>query len=254
MHDQRIESAPQFYARICGVLYLINIACGLFGEVFVRAKLLVAGDAIATAHHILASESLFRLGIAGDLVMHITDLPTTVILYFLLRPINRDLSLLAALFSTVQTAVLVANKLNLITALLLLGGSSYLSAFSNTQLQALARLSLTQHEYGFAVGLVFFGVSCLMVGYLMFRSGYFPKALGILQGLAGVCYLLNSFILILHPSFADRVAVVLLVSFLGELGTAVWLAVKGVRMTRWNDQVRERVLGSVANSTLMIKY
>jgi hypothetical protein len=236
MSERTIESSPQFYARLCGILYLVNIACGMFGEVFVRARLLVSGDAFATAHNIMASETLFRLGIAGDLVMHITDLPTTLILYFLLRPLSRDISLLAALFSMVQTAVLVANKLNLITALVLLGDSRYLGAFNAAQLQALARLSLTQHEYGFAVGLVFFGISCLMVGYLMFRSDYFPKTLGILQGLAGACYLLNSFVLILAPSFADRMSPVLFLSFVGEMTTAVWLTVKGVRMSQWNSK------------------
>ena len=240
MPGRNIEDAPQRYARICGLLYLINIACGLFGEVFVRARLLVSGDAMATAHNIMASESLFRLGIAGDLVMHITDLPTTLIFYFLLRPISRDLSLLAALFSMVQTAVLVANKLNLITALLLLGGSKYLTAFSGAQLQALARLSLSLHEYGFAVGLIFFGVSCLIVGYLMFRSAYFPRSIGMLQALAGTCYLVNSFILILLPSLADRVSAILLLSFLGELATCVWLLVRGVRLSKWEVVVQNR--------------
>ena len=240
MASRRIEDSPQRYARICGVLYLINIACGLFGEVFVRARLVVNGDAVTTAHNIMASAWLFRLGIAGDLVMHITDLPTTLIFYFLLRPINRDLSLLAALFSMVQTAALVANKLNLITVLLLLGGSTYLQAFSGAQLQALAQLSLTQHEYGFAVGLIFFGVSCLMVGYLMYRSGYFPKALGVLQALAGTCYLVNSFVLIVLPTLANRVAVILLLSFLGELATGIWLLVRGLRLSEWNEIVSKR--------------
>jgi hypothetical protein len=174
--------------------------------------------------------------------MHITDLPTTLILYFLLRPVSRDISLLAALFSMVQTAVLVANKLNLITALLLLGNTKSLGAFDAAQLQALARLSLTQHEYGFAVGLVFFGISCLMVGYLMFRSDYFPRTLGILQVLAGVCYLLNSFVLILAPSL-PIVSSVLVLSFAGELTTAVWLAVKGIRMSPWNRKQRPHVRG-----------
>jgi hypothetical protein len=245
MPDRTIEALPQRYARICGVLYLINIACGLFGEVFVRARLLVSGDAFATAHNIMASESLFRLGIAGDLVMHLTDLPTTLIFYFLLRPVNRDISLLAALFSMVQTAVLVANKVNLITALLLLSGSKYLVAFDVAQLQAQARLSLTLHEYGFAVGLIFFGVSCLMVGYLMFRSAYFPKTIGILQATAGTCYLINSFVLILLPALAGRLSAILLFCFLGELATCVWLIVKGVRMPKWNERLRLNLLEEI---------
>ena len=238
MPSQNIGSSPQFYARLCGILYLVNIACGAFGQAFVRAGMMVPGDATATAHHILAPETLFRLSIAGDLIMHITDLPTTLILYFLLRPISRDLSLLAALFSMVQTAALIANKLNLITALLFLGNANSLTAFSGAQREQLARLALIQHDSGFAIGLVFFGCSCLFVGYLMFRSEYFPKALGVLQAVAGASYLLNSFAFLLLPSIADRVSFVLLFSFVGELTTALWLVVKGVRLGVWERKVQ----------------
>ena len=164
MTIRTVKTSPQLYARLAGVLYLINIACGVFGEIFVRSHLVVAGDALATAHNIMSSEFLFRCGVAGDLIMHITDVPMAVIFYVLLKPVSKDLSLLAALFGMLQTAVLVANKLNLVTVLLLLGGSNYLTAFAPNQLQALASLSLSLHEYGFGIGLVFFGVSCLVTG------------------------------------------------------------------------------------------
>jgi hypothetical protein len=157
MTSRTVNISPQVYARIAGVLYLINIACGLFGEIFVRRHLVVAGDALTTTHRIVASEFLFRCGVVGDLIMHITDVPMTVMFYVLLRPVSKDLSLLAALFGMLQTAVLVANKLNLVTVLLLLGGSSYLKAFDPNQLQALASLSLALHEYGFGIGLIFLG-------------------------------------------------------------------------------------------------
>jgi hypothetical protein len=157
MTSRTVNISPQVYARIAGVLYLINIACGLFGEIFVRSHLVVAGDALTTAHRIVASEFLFRCGVVGDLIMHITDVPMTVIFYVLLRPVSKDLSLLAALFGMLQTVVLVANKLNLVMVLLLLGGSSYLKAFDPNQLQALASLSLALHEYGFGIGLIFLG-------------------------------------------------------------------------------------------------
>src|SRR5262249_49153308 len=109
--NRKIRLSPQLYARAAGVLYLVNIACGMFGELYVRGHMVVAGDVAATAHNILTSEFLFRCGIAGDLIMHVTDVPMTVIFYVLLRPISRDLSLLAALFSMLQTAILCANKL-----------------------------------------------------------------------------------------------------------------------------------------------
>ena len=240
MLNRKIEDAPQFYGRLCGLLYLVNIACGAFGQAFVRARMWVPGDPAATTHHILASEALFRLSIAGDLIMHVTDLPTTLIIYFLLRPVSRDLSLLAALFSMVQTAALVANKLNLVTVLFLLKQSGSLTDFTAGQREGLAQLALSQHDYGFAIGLVFFGFSCLLVGGLMFRSEYFPRALGVLQVLAGLAYLLNSFVLLLFPSFADRASFVLLISFIGELTTALWLAAKGVRVEAWDRMMLKR--------------
>jgi hypothetical protein len=234
----QIDASPQVYARIGGVLYLIIILAGLFGEMFVRAKLIVVGDAAATAHNIVGSEFLFRSGVVGDLIMHICDIPLTLIFYVLLRPVSRDLSLLGAGFSFLQTTILCANKLNLVTVLLLLGGSNYLKAFDPNQLQALASLSLAMHEYGFGVGLIFFGMSCLVVGYLMFRSGYFPKWLGILQMIAGLCYLINSFAQLLLPSLADKMfPAILLPSFLGESATCVWLLVKGVIVSEWNKRV-----------------
>jgi hypothetical protein len=227
------------YARTSGVLYLINIACGLFGEIFVRGHLVVPSDALITAHRIMSSEFLFRCGVAGDLIMHITDVPMTVIFYVLLKPVNKDLSLLCALFGMLQTAILCANKLNLVVVLLLLRGPSYLKAFDPNQLQALASLSLQLHEYGFGIGLIFFGVSCLVTGYLMFRSGYFPKTLGLLQAMAGVCYLLNSFAQLLFPAIADKVLrAILFPAFIGEFGTCLWLIVKGLNVSKWDERLR----------------
>ena len=246
MTNQTVKISPQVYARMAGVLYLINIACGIFGELFVRGHLVVAGNAVATAHNIMASEFLFRCGIVGDLIMHITDVPMAVIFYVLLRPVSRDLSLLAALFGMLQTAVLVANKLNLVTVLLLLGGSNYLKAFDQNQLQALAQLSLALHEHGFGVGLVFFGVSCLVTGYLLFRSEYFPKTLGVLQAIAGLCYLANSFAQLFSPALAEKMfPIILIPAFVGELGTCLWLIMKGVNVLKWDERVR---LGPVIES------
>jgi hypothetical protein len=239
MSDRRVRISALTYARTAGVLYLINIACGLFGEIFVRAHLVAAGDPLTTAHRIMGSEFLFRCGIAGDLVMHITDIPMTVIFYVLLKPVSKDLSLLAALFGLLQTAILCANKLTLITVLLLLGGPSYLQAFDPNQRQALALLLLSLHEYGFGVGLVFFGMSCLVTGYLMFQSGYFPKLLGLLQAMSGVCYLINSFGQLLVPALTDKVfRVIVMPAFIGEFGTCLWLIVKGLNVAKWDERVR----------------
>jgi Domain of unknown function (DUF4386) len=237
MTSRTVDNSPLVYARIGGVLYLVIIVAGMFGEIFVRGRLIVAGDSAATIHNIMASEFLFRSGIVGDLIMHVCDIPLTLIFYFLLRPVNRDLSLLGAGFSFLQTAILCANKLNLVAVVLLLGDANYLKAFNSEQLQALASLSLAMHEHGFGIGLIYFGVSCLIVGYLMYRSGFFPKSLGLLQIIAGVCYLINSFAQLLAPTLAQRMLPAILVpAFIGELSTCVWLIVKGVNVAEWNKR------------------
>lgn len=171
--------------------------------------------------------------------MHVCDVPLILIFYVLLRPVSRDLSLLAAFFNLMQTAILAANKLNLVSVLLLLERSDSLNGFQPHQLQALAFLSLALHEYGFGIGLIFFGVRCLVVGYLIFRSGYFPKTLGVLQVIAGVCYLTNSLALLLAPALANKMfPAILLSAFVGELSMCVWLLVKGVNAPKWDDRAR----------------
>jgi len=232
-----LTRSPQTYARLAGALYLVIIILGLVDETFIRGSLIVPGDTAATANKIIAWESLFRWGIVGDLIMHICDVPLTLILYLLLRPVSKDLSLLAAIFSLLQTAVLIANKLNLVMTLLVLGGLGYRSAFDQQQVQTLVALSLRLHEYGFGIGLIFFGVSCLIVGYLTYKSNYFPKALGVLHAIAGLSYLVNSFALLLAPALADKMFPAILVpAFVGELAMCLWLLIKGVDVLNWDKQ------------------
>ena len=237
MANHTVETSPQVYARIGGVLYLIIIVAGLFGEALVRDKLIVSGDATATANNIMASQLLWRIGIAGDLIMHVCDVPLMLVFYVLLRPVNKNLALLAVLFNLIQTAVLVAFKLNLLVALFLLGSADYLKAFEPHQLHALTYLSVKSDGYGFGIGLIFFGFECLVLGYLIFRSCYLPKILGVLMQIAGLCYLINSFALILAPAVAGALFPwVLLPAFIAELSLALWLLVKGVNVQRWKEQ------------------
>jgi hypothetical protein len=232
-----VETSPQIYARIGGVIYLIIIAAGIFGELFVRGKLIVWGDGAATASNIIAHELLWRIGIACDLLMHLCDVPLMLIFYVLLRPVNRNFALLALLFNLVQTAVLVANKLNLLTTLFLSKGTGNLKVLEPHQLQALTSVYTRVHGYGFSVGLMFFGCTCLVLGYLIFRSGYLPKILGILMQIAGLCYLTNSFALIIAPAFENVIfPVILIPPFIAELSLCLWLLVKGVNVTKWNKQ------------------
>jgi hypothetical protein len=229
-----VDRSPVLYARIAGVLYLAIIVLGIFGEVFVRSALVVSGDATATVQAIANSQLLWRAGITGDLLMHVLDVPVIVILYLLLRPVSKTLALLATLINLVQTAVLAANKLNLLVPLFMLDDASYLKTFSPEQLHALSYLAIKAHGYGFGIGLIFFGFACLVRGYLIFKAGYFPKILGILIAAAGLSYLVNSFALLLAPGIASMLfPAILLPALIGELAFALWLTIKGVRMEQW---------------------
>jgi hypothetical protein len=229
--------SPQVYARIGGVLYLVIIVAGLFGEAVVRDTLIVSGDAAATAANIMGSQLLWRIGIAGDLVMHVCDVPLMLIFYVLLRPVSKNLALLAVLFNVVTTAVLVATKLNLWAALSLLGSAEYLKAFTPEQLHTLAYLAIRTDGHGFAIGLLYFGCECLVLGYLIFRSGYLPRILGVLMQVAGTCYLINSFALLLAPKLAAALFPAILVpAFIGESSLCLWLIAKGVDLPKWREK------------------
>ncbi|MEO5977815.1 MAG: DUF4386 domain-containing protein [Chryseolinea sp.] len=226
----------QRYARIGGIIYLVIIVAGFFGEILVRNKLVISGDAIATANNIMLSPMLWRIGIAGDLIMQICDLPLIFILYTLLKPVNRNLALLNLLFNVIQTAVLVANKLNLLMPLFLLGNAEYLKAFDPEQLYALSYVFIKLHGYGFGVGLIFFGFVCLIEGHLISKSGFMPPVLGRMLQVAGICYLTNSFALILFPDLAN--ILLMLPCLLAELSLALWLTIKGVDGIKW-QQLRD---------------
>jgi hypothetical protein len=230
---------PRRWARTAGALYLLIIAFGIFGELFTRGALVVPGDPAATASRISDSMLLWRIGIAGDVLMHVFDVPVMLAIYVLLRPVDRNLALFALLSNVVQTSVLAANKLNLLWPVLLLGSSSAAAAFTPEQLAALTQLSISAHGHGFALGLVFFGITCLVEGHLIARSGFLPALIGRGMQLAGVCYLTNSFALIVAPDVADRLfPAILLPPFVAELSFAGWLLVKGVDVAAWRARMQ----------------
>jgi len=231
--------SPQPWARTGGAAYLVIIVLGFAGEMLIRNKLIVSGDPAATAQNILMHPLLWRLGIAGDITMHICDAVVGIVYYVLLKQVNRNLALMALFLGLVQTAVLVANKMNLVMPILLLGNGAYLKTLGQQQLEILAYLAIKAHGYGFGIGLIFFGCECLLDGWLIIKSGYFPRVLGIMIQIAGCCYLLNSFALILSPALADSLfPVILLPPFIGELSMALWLLFKGVNLVNWEKRLR----------------
>ena len=223
-------------ARMAGVLYLVIIVTGIFAQFFVRSTLIVPGDPSATAAKITASESLFRAGIAADLVMIIADVAIGILFYVLLRHVSHALALLAAFFRLAQAATLGINLLNLLFALELLGGAGYLSVFGTEQLHALALPYLNAHATGYALGLGFFAFSILILGYLIFKSDAFPRILGILLLLASFGYLLDTFARVLLVNYADYQPIfdtaVIMPAFIAELALGLYLLIKGVRAPR----------------------
>lgn len=224
------ETSPLVYARVAGVLYLSIIAFGIFSEVFIRSSLIVAGDASATASNILASPWLFRTGFAADSLMLLSDVAIAVLFYVLLRPVSKTLALTAAAFRLIQAGILGFNLLNYYAALLLLSGDVYANLFETDQLRALAMLFLEIHSHGYDLGLLFFGLSSLILGYLLIKSDYFPGILGYGLIAAAVVYLAGSFTRFLFPDYASLIAPAYIVPFIAELSFCLWLLVKGVRL------------------------
>jgi hypothetical protein len=231
------ESSPRLKARIAGLIYLITIVTGIFGLGFVRGRLVVDGDAAATATNILAHESLFRLGFVAVLVGTASYVAVTALLYALLKPVNPSLSLHAAFFSLVGCAVWALGCVFNLAQFVVLGGEQYLSVFKPEQLQALALMLLKLNGEAFSVGMVFFGFYCLLIGYLIFRSTFLPRIVGMLMALAGLGHLIAMFANFLSPAFADHLfPYILWPGLLGEGSVTLWLLVMGVNASRWKEQ------------------
>jgi hypothetical protein len=225
-------------ARVAGLLYLLLMVTGLFAEVYVRSKLIVPGDAAATAHNIMASGRLFRLGIACDLITFTGTVALVVTLYVLLKPVSQGLAFLAAFWRLAESAICGVITLNSIVAVQLLSGAGYLQAFRPEQLQALAAVFVSAHGAGYRIGAVFFALGSAVFSYLFFKSRYIPRPLAAWGVFSSLLVLVPLFALILVPSSYGDIAW----GYYGwrpprwqgpimlfEAATGLWLLVKGVR-------------------------
>lgn len=229
-------TSPLVYARVAGVLFIVMTILGPFSLVYVPSELVVPGDATATANNIMASQSLFHLGIIGHLVVLFADLGVAVLLYALLKPVGKTLALVGAAFRLIMVAIRGINLLNHFFALLLLSGADYLTVFSTDQLHALVLLFLNAFEDGVLIDLVFFGFHLIFAGYLVFRSGFLPRILGVLLVIAGIGYPVDSFMIWFLPNI--DVSIVLF-TFWGEPLLALWFLFRGVNVERWNERALE---------------
>lgn len=238
MTNRTLATSPQVYARTGGVLYLVVIVFGAFAEGFVMDKLIAPGDPATTAHNIMASRGLWSLAVAADLIVPIIAVAGVWISYVLLSPVSKILILLDVFFTLVSLAVEAVSKLFLLLVLPILSTTSYLQAFEPRQLEILANLALKSHDFVFNIALIFFGCACLVEGYLIYKSRYFPKFIGILLQLAGFCYLVSCFAALFAPAVADLLTpAILLPPLIGESSYCLWLLIKGVDIGKWNDRM-----------------
>ena len=228
--------SPRLEARIAGALYILVILLGGFAEVGVRQGLVVEGDPAATAQAIVAHAPLFRLGFAAEMATNLIAVPLTLIFYRLLAPTARFWVLLAVALDLTQNTINAVNAWTQFAPLTLLSGAPDLAAIPHAELAALARLALKWHDVGFDIGLTFFGFALLTWGVVIFRSGFLPRALGLLYGLAGACYLANSCAYFFAPQLLSLY--LLLPCLLGEGALALWLLIFGLDEARWSTVVR----------------
>jgi hypothetical protein len=226
------EMSPRTKARLAGAFYLLTILTGIFAQGFISARLIVPGDAAATANNILSHDGLFRLGFAVYMIEMVCQIIMTVLIYDLLKPVNRSISLLAAVVGFIGCGVKTFSRLFYFAPLLVLGGTHYLSVFSGEQLNAVALLFLRVNDIGAGIALVFFGFYAILRGYLVIKSTFLPRILGWLGVLGGIGWLA-----FLSPPFGERVfSVIAVVGIIGSLVNIAWLLVVGVNEQRWREQ------------------
>src|SRR5438132_9914463 len=226
------ETSPRFKARITGVLYLLTMLTGIFAQGFVSGRLVVDGDAAATATNILTHKSLFQLGFAVYLIEMACQVAITALFYDLLKPAGRSVSLVAAFLGLAGCVIKTVSRLFYIAPLFILGGAHYLSAFNSEQLQALALLFLKVNDHGAGIALVFFGFYALLTGYLMIRSTFLPRILGVLSVLGGLGWLSFLYLPLGYRLFPYIAAF----GILGSASLLLWLLVFGVNEQRWKEQ------------------
>src|SRR6266513_182876 len=236
MTKPNLEMSPRFQARMAGGLWWLCIVSGIVGFV-AGAPLIVANDATARAAIILAKESLFRFGFVADLISGLSYVGVTVFIYYVLKPVSRSLALLGAFFGLAGVAIGGASWVIHLAPLLLLHGDQYLTAFTTSQLQAMSLAALKLQMQVFPIGMVFFGIQCISIGYLVARSTFLPRILGVLLAIGVTCYVFASFANFLTSSFGSRlVPFIMPVALIGEGSLGLWLLVKGVNVQRWNEQ------------------
>lgn len=231
------EMSPSAYARIAGVLYLIITIAAIFAHFVIPAQFIVPGDATATVANIANNELMFRLGAVGsELLILLSEIVLSVVLYVLLKPVNKTLSLVAAVSRLAMTTIHGLNLLNYYFVLQLVNGGDVATAFGPAQVEALVTMFLDAHSIGFTIGVAFLVLHVFTLGYLIVQSGYFPKVLGYLFIAAGIGYLVDTIGLLLVPGYTTTPTLIAIVIAVAEIAFPIWLLVKGVDMDAWEQK------------------
>ena len=224
-----VEPAQQTAAKVAGFLYLFTMATSIFGF-YARAPLLVRGNAAQTAVNIAASERLYRISIVSDLLTVACVIILVAALYVVLKPVDRNVALLAAFWRLAENFILAVITLSAFAALALLSGADYLRAFDTEQLQALAyTLALRVHGAGFNIGFVFLGLGSTVFSYLWLKSRYIPRALAAWGIFSSLVLAIVTLAILVFPGLAALGLTYMLPMFFYEVGLGIWLLVKGIR-------------------------
>jgi len=234
MTTRTAETLPLVQARVAGLLYLIANLFAPFTLIYLPSRLVVPGDAAGTASNILASESLFRFGIVLNLFTFIGQIFLVLALYQLLKVVNRNMASLMVIFSLAAVPIAMLNELNDLAVLQLLSGADYLNIFTTGQLQALMYFFLRLHGQGLNIAQIFWGLWLFPMGYLVFKSGFLPRLVGILLMIGCFGYVIQSFAAFL----GYNVSLIFFTSW-GELLLLFWLLIKGVNVEQWKARARE---------------
>ncbi len=230
------KTSPLTYARVAGVLYLSLVPLAFFGFPYGPSRLFVPGDAATTANNIIASESLFRLSIVINLLGAIVNVFVALALYRLLKPVNKNMASLMVIFQLLSVPIGMLNELNHVAILLLLRDADYLKVFTASQLQALVSLFHDLHNYGLSIAKPFWGLWLFPMGYLVFKSGFLPRILGILLIVGCFGWLTVGLSDFLLPNYRMEF---LMVTAVGEILLPLWLLVKGVNVVQWEKRATE---------------
>ncbi|MGB8981780.1 MAG: DUF4386 domain-containing protein [Anaerolineales bacterium] len=234
MTARTAETSALVRARVAGFLYLLANLPAPFALVYLPSRLIVRGDASATANNIMASESLFRLGIVALLLNSIANIFVVLALYQLLKVVNKNIASLMVIFSLAAVPIAMLNELNNLAVLLLMSGADYLNVFATEQLQALMYFFLRLHGQGLNIAQIFWGLWLFPMGYLVFKSGFLPGILGILLIIGCFGYVTQS----LAAFLGYNVSIIFFTSW-GELFLLLWLLIKGVNAEQWKERALE---------------